>query len=253
VSLEVSFADPEGSALGFCELGPRFDSGTESAALFLEGEAASDGDFRVSSEGDDQVRVEAEGWGFELELAARGEPIEFGPDTEAGALSGVTLEIAAVRVSGRIWSAKGERRIDYPGVTRRADGSVDWRQTSLLRLIAVPFEKGGILALAAARPARAEGHGQEGVTGALVEPDGSVSEPVETLLSTQYDSAGDPVRAGLELSLSSEHESPPLRGAASRLWGTRIEGSEAGVATAFMRWELEGRTGVGRYDIVGRG
>ena len=252
MSLEVSFADPEGGVLGFCEVGARFDSGAPSAALFRNGEETGGGGFEVVSQDDAGVRLEAEGWGLEIEHSSRGEPVSFGPDSEAGAVSGVTLELATAEVTGRVWDSKGELGIHCPGVTRLATGSVDWPQTSLLRILAVPLDDGGLLALAAARPTRAEGHGEEGVSCALSGAGGSHAPAAEALLSTQYDAAGEHVRVGLELELSTEDEEPPLRGAATRLCGTRIERPGMTLDCAFFRWELDGRAGTGRYDIVTR-
>jgi hypothetical protein len=252
VSLEVSFADAEAGVFGFCEIGPRFDGGAPISALFRDGEETGGGEFEASPDGDAAVKVEGDGWGFELEHSSRGEPVSFGPDTEAGAVSAVTLELGAAGITGRVWDAKGERRIRCPGLTRSATGAVDWGQASLLRILAVPFEGGGLLALAGARPARAEGHGEEGVTAVLRDSDGAPARAEEALLSTQYDREGDHVRAGLELQLPApeDEERPPLRGAGTRLCGTRLGQA---VAAAFFRWELEGRKGVGRYDIVRRG
>jgi hypothetical protein len=130
---------------------------------------------------------------------------------------------------------------------RRLTGSVDSPNLSLIRALAVPFDDGALLALSAARPARAEGHGQEGVTAFLREPDAPPARAAEALLSTQYDDREDHVRAGLELRLSDDEDAQPLRGAGTRVCGTRFEPA---VAAAFFQWELEGRTGVGRYDIV---
>jgi hypothetical protein len=247
VSIEISFADAERGLFGFGEFGPRPGGAGPSAALFRDGELMSRGEFVVGPQGDDGLRVEGDGWGFELGHSAVGDSINFGPDTDAGALSGLNVRLTAVDITGRAWDGTGKGKLRCKGVTRSATGTIDSGSVSLLRSVAVPFEDGGLLAVAAARPARAEGHGEEGVTAFLRQEDGVATRAEEALLSTQYDRDGEHGRAGLELEMPTpeDQEAPPLRGA-----GTRVCGVRAGaVSVAFFRWELEGRAGVGRYDI----
>jgi hypothetical protein len=119
----------------------------------------------------------------------------------------------------------------------------------LRRSIGVVFSDGGLLALSAERPAGAGGHGEERVTAVLCDPEGATTEVSEALLSTEYGPDGVQRRATLEL-WADDEDGPPLRGA-----GTLIGAAEArrpdGVAeVAFFRWALEGREGLGHYELV---
>ena len=119
----------------------------------------------------------------------------------------------------------------------------------LRRAIGVVFSDGGLLALSAERPAGAGGHGDESVTAVLCDPDGAPREVTEALLSTEYGPDGVQRRATLELWTDGE-DGQPLRGA-----GTLIGAAEArkpgGLAeVAFFRWALEGREGLGHYELV---
>lgn len=133
---------------------------------------------------------------------------------------------------------------------------------SARRSIAVILADGALLAVSAVRPAGAEGHGDEETAGVLAEPkrpsvnDGEdADEPREirfgeVLLSTQYDSERRQRRATLELWPQSDSGEPPMRGAGAVICGTTVEGDGGRVDTAFFRWSLEGRPGLGRYEIV---
>ena len=70
-------------------------------------------------------------------------------------------------------------------------------------------------------------------------------------LSTTYDDDGHTRRAGLELWPAGEEEWP-RRGAGEVLCGSSLDLGALRLDCAFFRWHLEGRAGVGRYDIVRR-
>src|SRR4051794_39314959 len=84
----------------------------------------------------------------------------------------------------------------YPGRTARRDGRLvsrsqmgDERQI-VRRSIGIAFSDGGLLALSAVRPQRAQGHGEEEVAAVLCSADGAPIEVSETLLSTEYGADG---------------------------------------------------------------
>ena len=70
-------------------------------------------------------------------------------------------------------------------------------------------------------------------------------------LSTTYDADGHARRAGLELWPADEEEWA-RRGAGEVLCGSSLDLGALRLDCAFFRWHLEGRAGVGRYDIVRR-
>jgi hypothetical protein len=130
----------------------------------------------------------------------------------------------------------------------RLEGEPDWDSIGSLRLVSAAFEDGRLLALAAAQPAGAEGHGEARVHAALVEPEGEVIELADATLSVQYDASGAPSRIGLEL--YTDPEAVPLRVAADREEGDG-ESGEGREATP-MAFRMEGAQGSGLFELVSR-
>jgi hypothetical protein len=117
------------------------------------------------------------------------------------------------------------------------------------RSIGVVFADGGLLALSAVRPRRSGGHGEEEVAAVLCGPDGAPIEVSETLLSTEYGPDGVQRRATLELWLDGE-DGQPLRGAGTLISSSEISHPGLTGTIAFFRWALEGREGLGHYEVV---
>jgi hypothetical protein len=117
------------------------------------------------------------------------------------------------------------------------------------RSIGIVFSDGGLLALSAVRPPGADGHGDEVVTAVLCGPDGAPAEVSETMLSTEYGEDGVQRRATLEL-WTDEEEGQPLRGAGTLISAARVQRDGLDADLAFFRWALEGREGLGHYEVV---
>jgi hypothetical protein len=117
------------------------------------------------------------------------------------------------------------------------------------RSIGIAFSDGGLLALSAARPETAEGHGEEAVAVVLCGPDGAPAEVAETLLSTEYGPDGVQRRATLELWIDAE-DGQPLRGAGTLISASTVRHPGLRAEIAFFRWSLEGREGLGHYEVV---
>jgi hypothetical protein len=117
------------------------------------------------------------------------------------------------------------------------------------RSIGVVFADGGLLALSATRPARGRGHGDETVTAVLCGADGAPVDVSEALLSTEYGPDGVQRRATLELWLDGE-DAAPIRGAGSLISASEVNHPGATGTIAFFRWALEGREGLGHYEIL---
>lgn len=117
------------------------------------------------------------------------------------------------------------------------------------RSIGIVFSDGGLLALSAMRPEAADGHGDERVAAVLCDPDGAPIEVSEALLSTEYGSDGVQRRATLELWLDDE-DAQPLRGAGTLISASAVEQPGLRGDIAFFRWSLEGREGLGHYEVV---
>ena len=73
----------------------------------------------------------------------------------------------------------------------------------------------------------------------------------EPRLSTTTDEAGRQIRAGLELWVDKDDDYP-LRGAGEVLAGSTLELGALRLDVAFFAWHIEGRTAIGRYDILRR-
>lgn len=117
------------------------------------------------------------------------------------------------------------------------------------RSIGVAFSDGGLLAVSAVRPPRAGGHGDEQVAAVLCDPDGAPLEVSEALLSTEYGADGVQRRATLELWTDGE-EGQPLRGAGTLISSAPLRRPGLNAEVAFFRWSLEGREGLGHYEVV---
>ncbi len=117
------------------------------------------------------------------------------------------------------------------------------------RSIGIVFSDGGLLALTAVRPAGSSAHGDETVAAVLCGPDGAPAEASEALLSTEYGDDGVQRRATLELWLDDE-EGQPLRGAGTLIGSAEVRRGGLRADVAFFRWSLEGREGLGHYEIV---
>ncbi|OJU83844.1 MAG: hypothetical protein BGO11_03245 [Solirubrobacterales bacterium 70-9] len=119
----------------------------------------------------------------------------------------------------------------------------------LRRSIGVVFADGGLLTLSGAAPADGGGHGDEPLLAVLCDPDAAPLVFEEALLSTEYGEDGAQRRATLELWLDGE-DGRPLRGAGTLISAVAIEADGIETRIAFFRWALEGREGLGHYEIA---
>jgi hypothetical protein len=87
------------------------------------------------------------------------------------------------------------------------------------------------------------------VTAVLCDPDGAPVEVSETLLSTEYGPDGVQRRATLELWTDGD-EGQPLRGAGTLISAARVRRPGIDSCIAFFRWSVEGRDGLGHYELV---
>jgi hypothetical protein len=117
------------------------------------------------------------------------------------------------------------------------------------RSIGIVFSDGGLLALSAVRPEGSGGHGEEEVAAVLCSADGAPVEVSEALLSTEYGPDGVQRRATLELWAEDDDEQP-LRGAGTLISAASVDHSGLRGAIAFFRWSVEGREGLGHYEVI---
>jgi hypothetical protein len=117
------------------------------------------------------------------------------------------------------------------------------------RSIGIVFSDGGLLALTSALPEGAEGHGEENVTAVGCDPDGAPLEFEEALLSTEYGEDGVQRRASLEL-WPDVAEMRPVRGAGTLISAVNVRRQGLDSQIAFFRWSIEGREGLGTYEVA---
>ncbi|HEX6602829.1 MAG TPA: hypothetical protein VF030_09335 [Solirubrobacterales bacterium] len=117
------------------------------------------------------------------------------------------------------------------------------------RSIGIVFSDGGLLALTANLPEAGRGHGDEDVTAVLCNPDGAPATFEEALLSTEYGEDGVQRRATLELWPDVE-EMRPLRGAGTLINSVSVRKQGLDSQIAFFRWSVEGREGLGTYEVA---
>ncbi|MDQ3850000.1 MAG: hypothetical protein M3296_05225, partial [Actinomycetota bacterium] len=104
--------------------------------------------------------------------------------------------------------------------------------------------------LSAVRPAGRREHLHEAVAAWLLEG----GEPVavaDPRLSTTYDARLRQRRAGLELWVEPEADWP-RRAAGEAVCGMTLDLGPARLFTSFFTWHMDGRPGIGRYDVLRR-
>jgi hypothetical protein len=186
--------------------------------------------------------LEQIGDGWRAELAGVLE-LEVAPVAEGVELGGVTARVC--RVSGR---AAG-RAIECLGTVTETRSPPAWEQLDALRAISALVDEGNALLALSRRPRDATGHGQERVSAQLL-LDGRVMKVDDARISTVYDSGGRQRSAGLELWLPGEEL--PHRGSGLVIAGSSIDVETLRVHTAVFRWRLDGRDGIGAYELTVR-
>lgn len=117
------------------------------------------------------------------------------------------------------------------------------------RAIGIVFDDGGLLAITSTLPGGGETFGDEAVTAVLCDPDAAPVVFAEALLSTEYGEDGVQRRATLELWDDTE-EGRPLRGAGTLISSVAVSHRGHASEIAFFRWSVEGREGLGHYEIA---
>ena len=221
----LSFFDPDRDLYGIARSG---------STILFEGRTPA------AHPGGPQLEADGEGWRAELpgQLSMRLEPAS--PELELG---GVTARICRVR------GEAGGRTVDCLGTYSVTTVTPRWEELDAIRsLSALVDDRTGLLALAR-RLRGATGHGEELVrAGLLVE--GEMREVEEARISTVYDGDGRQRSAGLELWLPGEEF--PRRGSGVAIAGSSLELDPVRVHAAVFRWRLDGRDGIGAYELMVR-
>jgi len=185
-------------------------------------------------------QVEPTGGGWRAELAHK-LALEFERVSPPADLGGVKAHVARVRgeVAGR--------EVDCLGTVSETEVPPRWEDLDAVRSVsALVDERHALLALSR-RPRGAVGHGDEEVTAGLLEEDALIG--VETArISTVYDGGGRQRSAGLELWLPGEDF--PRRGSGQVIAGSSLDLDGLQVNAAVFRWRLDGREGIGAYELM---
>jgi len=253
-AVTVSFGDADAGLYGLLRIG--LGAGPHAsvlALLFSGGEVAAahaEGGIAIAALERWRARfTDEDGGGFDLDVEALSPPLRM----EVGAANLEAYE-QLCHVSGIVRVAGDERRVECLGQRGHAWGEPDWERISLTRSLSAWLDENTAITLSAVRPADAESHGEEAVSAVLVEP---VEDRVlahylaDPRLSTTYDREGRQRRASLELWESDEADYP-RRASGSLVCGTSLELGRLRLECAFFEWHMEGRAGVGRYDVLKR-
>jgi hypothetical protein len=190
----------------------------------------------------DGPAVTESGDGWRAELADR-MALQVDPVSPEADLDGVTARIC--RVKGEVDGSK----IDCLGTFSVTSVAPRWEELQAVRSISALIDEGtGLLAIAR-RPRDAPGHGDEAVRAALF-IDGELHEVEGARISTVYDGGGRQRSAGLELWLPEEEY--PRRGSGLVIAGSTFELDAVQVHAAVFRWRLDGREGIGAYELMVR-
>jgi hypothetical protein len=128
----------------------------------------------------------------------------------------------------------------------------DSGQAILRRSIGIVFSDGGLLALTSSLPAGGRAQEDEEIAAVLCDPDAGPVEFGEALLSTEYGEDGVQRRATLELWTNVE-DAQPLRGAGTLISSVAVKRAGLDAEIAFFRWSVEGREGLGHYEVARAG
>lgn len=209
------------------------------------------------------ARLAAEGDGGEWRLDVAGALLTVAPAGDAVAVPGPEHEIRGCdqlcRISGRFELDGAEHAVECTGLRTWWSGPLDLGRFESIRAVAALFAPDEALAVTAFRTRKARAHDADLLAAAVIAPD--VATTVEDpRLSTTYEAGGWPVRAGLELWLTSsdtgeeEPERQYPRRASGEATGARAQAAagELDVLAEPFRWHSRGRDGAGMYILARR-
>ncbi len=204
------------------------------------------------------VAYDGDGAGFSARFEALAQPMEFGADSPAARVGGVEGYEQLCAVEAEVTIGGETRELRCLGEREHSWGAPRWDEIARAGAVSAWLAPDRAIALRTVRPVGADGHDDEAVSAVLVDADpadpdaGPEARPVaEPRLSTTYDGEGHQRRAGLELWVD-EDDQLPRRAGGRALCGTTLELGRLRLDSAFFAWRMEGRAGVGRYDVLRR-
>ncbi|TMM03270.1 MAG: hypothetical protein E6G10_07920 [Actinobacteria bacterium] len=272
-AVTFAFGDPRADVYGLARVGLAGEGASGLALLFrggasvavrAEGGAPSDGSWEGAQAAGVTTRVVeplarwevgfdgGDDGGFALDVRALGAPAVLAADSPAGVAGAMEGYEHLCRVRGTVRAGDEALTVDCLGQRGHLWGAPDWERMALTRSLGAWFGEDLAVVLSAVRPVKAREHDAEALTASVLE--GEPPAPVaiaEPLLSTTYDGERRQQRAGFELWPVGE-DSYPRRGAGEVLCGTSLDLGRLRLDCAFFRWRMDGREGVGRYDVLRR-
>ena len=167
--------------------------------------------------------------------------LEFESVAPPADLRGVRAHVTRVR-----GEAAG-RPVDGLGTVSETEVPPQWEELDAIRAITALVDEQHALVALARRPRGAVGHGDEEVVARLLEDDAVLDVEVARI-STVYDGGGRQRSAGLELWLPGEDY--PRRGSGQVIAGSSLDLDALQVHVAVFRWRLDGREGIGSYELM---
>jgi hypothetical protein len=265
-AVTYSWADPESGLCGLARVaaGVASDGEAQSSALAVafEGreplgaiaEAGQTPPVELVADTDvplERWTLRAEGeLRFELTFEAMTPPAEYGGRQAVVKAGGMEGYEQVCRVRGTMQAGGRERAVRALGQRGHSWGNPDWDKIALTRNLGAWFDDGTGAVLATVRPAKAEHHADESIWAAVLDSERALSVE-EPRLSTTTDEAGRQIRAGLELWVAKDDDYP-MRGTGEVLAGSTLELGALRLDVAFFAWHIEGRTAIGRYDVLRR-
>ncbi|MEJ7797864.1 MAG: hypothetical protein WKF42_05130 [Solirubrobacteraceae bacterium] len=187
---------------------------------------------------------------FDLRFEACSAPAVLEADAPVARNGGMQGYEQLCRVTGTASHGGRTHQVRCSGQRGQLWGRPDWSRIELARTVSAWFGEDCGVTLAAVRPAKCKSHLDEALSGFVFEA-GEPLEIEEPRLSTTYDGERRQRRAGLELWMDEEADHA-RRIAGEVLCGTTLDLGEQRLDSAFFAWRMEGREGVGRYDVLRR-
>jgi hypothetical protein len=187
-------------------------------------------------------RLTQDGEGWSVELPGRAQ-LAFEPISGEVVLAGARAQVCRAR--GQV----DGRRVECLGTAIETSDPPAWAELDATRSLSALFDDDHAVLACARRPRGARGHGEEQVVGWLL--DGGEPRSVEEIrLSTLYDGEARQRSAGLELWLAGEDFPRRVAGEAKAGVSLALEGLR--VHAAVFAWRMEGREGLGAYELTVR-
>lgn len=163
-------------------------------------------------------------------------------------LDPVELGGAAITLC-RATGTAGDRPVSGLATVTETREPPSWEELEAVRGISALFDERSAIMATTRRPAGADGHGEEQARAVMV-ADGEPLGVEDVRVSTVYDADGRQRTSGLELWLPGEEW--PRRAFGSAVAGTSLQLEGLVVHSAVFSWRMEGRAGIGAYDLVVR-